>query len=329
MRSKFLSISVVLAVMVTLAACGDSDRGDIEEVRAAIAKTGGLTRRFVYSEKTSERTVEVEGLIEDDFRYRAQLSFDGAAAYDEVVSDDAIAARAPSPDGLDFYADGTDEGGALEPLSRGRWVLDATGAPSLSAGVEDRVMGSDPIYDALTVLRYLDLVVLRQSRIVEFNEFDLEYDPEEDPFPTPEEGSDVVRYDVRPPSLPKASDAQGGNQAVPGPQHFRKMAVYVQDGVIIRMLEVFDVAGRLDEIQRNYDIDFPRRSSRDERVSVSIEAINAVRRGQGETPIRVRTMSLDLVDVGADLAVEMPTENVVEASLDLLAFRGQDDLRPS
>lgn len=313
-----LARPLVLAAVLapTLAACGSADIGDAREVRAAIAATQPIAHRFVYTEESLDTSFTVEGLIEDDFRYKAQLSVDGDPAYVEAIRDDAIAARVLSKEGEEIF-------GALDVPS---WVLDSTGAPDLTA-LNDRDRGADPILDALEVFRYIDLVMLRENQIVEFDEEDFEYRPREDPFDKPEPGSGVKRYDIRPPRLPKASDVAGGNQAVPHATHFRRAAIYVEDGVIVRVQETIDVAGKLDEIERNYDIDFPDGATEDEKVRISIEAINAVRRGQGLLPIRVRTMSYDLLDLGDEIVVDMPT-GAVEGDVSALRFRGADDLRP-
>jgi hypothetical protein len=181
----------------------------------------------------------------------------------------------------------------------------------------------------LTVFRYIEQV-LRQQRVVEFDENSLEYRPQEDPFPKPKENSDVVRFDFFPPKLPKASDTAGSaNQAVPGPQHFRKMVVYVRGGKIIRVLEQFDVIGKLDELRRNYDLELDGSGDRQRQAAIAIEAINAVRRGQGEQPIRPRQMSLSLDKVGTDVKVALPESGTVAGDVSFLRNRGKAARTPA
>jgi hypothetical protein len=55
---------------------------------------------------------------------------------------------------------------------------------------------------------------------------------------------------------------------------------------------------------------------------VAIDALNTIRTGQGQDPIRLRTMSYNLKDLGDTVKVDMPTE-VVETSLSLLQNRGR------
>lgn len=317
MTGRLIRLAVAVAVLVpALAACG-SPREDLDEVRAAMARTELLAHRFVYTETTLDTDVAVEGLVEDDFRYKAQLTLDGKPAYVEAVQDDAIAARILSDDGGELYGD----------LGSVDWVLDPIGAPDL-ASVVDRQPGADPVLDSLEVFRYVNDVMLRENVIVKFEEEDFEYRAKEDPFDKPEEGSGVVRYDVRPFKLPKASDAQSGNQVAPDSRSFRRAAIYVKDGLVVRVQEDIDVAAKLDEIEKNYDIQFPDGASTDTKVRISVDAINAVRRGQGLLPIRPRVMSLDLLDLGDRINVEMPA-GAKEGDVSPLRFRGTDDLRPA
>lgn len=329
---RLMASLLMVAVAGTLTACGEPDKEALRELQTAIARTSQLSHRFVYSEETADSEVGVEGLVEDDFRYKARLSFAGTPAYDEIVLDDLLAARILHPVGAEIYA--TDqpqseeaEAGLVTLASNG-WVVDPAGAPNLLASSNERTLGGDPVIDALDVLRYLDEVALRENVVVEFDPFDFDYRAKEDPFEQPEEGSGVIRYDIRGEDLPKAEDSRGGNQAVPETADFRKMAIYVKDGLIVRIQEDIDVVSRLDEIERNYDIKFDDDASDEDKVRISIDAINAVRRGQGSFPIRVRTMSLDLIDLGERITVEPPKTIVAQADLSVLRGRGSDDLRP-
>lgn len=320
---------IILAAALVLSGCGGPDRQDIRDARDAINRTDRMPASFIYTEDTAEVSYRVEGEIEDDFRYRARLSIDGEPAFEEIVSDDALYVRILSAAGLDQYV--TDLSGAddelLTALVSGRWVRDPLGAPSLvGVSLAEREVGEDPVFDALTYLGRLDDVILNENTAVKFDRHDFEYFPQRDPFPTPDEGSDVIRYDVRPLDLPKSSDrTETGNQQVPQANHFRKLGIYVRDGVVFQVLESIDVAGRLDDIRRNYDLELS--GSEEEQVALSVRAINAVRRGQGDDPIRVRDSSLELVDPGTPVTVEVPTEHVVDGDLSLLRGRGRDSRR--
>jgi hypothetical protein len=324
MRRRSVRLGAILLLVATMAAaCGSPDEGADDRLRAAIRSTERQPREFVYEEEVANRRYAVKGVVEDDFRYSAKVTLNDAGLYEEVVSDDTVAARFVDPASIGFLAIGAPGGAAAGAVAAKQWVVDEAGAPVLLASATvERQIGQDPIVDALTSFRYVEQV-LRQQRVVEFDENSLEYRPQEDPFPKPKDNSSVVRFDFFPPKLPKATDSAGANQAVPGPQHFRKMVVYVQDGRIIRILEQFDVIGKLDELRRNYDLQLDDEVSPERQAAVAIEAINAVRRGQGQDPIRPREMSLTLTKIGDEVAVELPETNAVAGDVSFLRNRGR------
>ena len=100
------------------------------------------------------------------------------------------------------------------------------------------------------------------------------------------------------------------------------MVVYVEDGKIIRVLEKFDVVGKLDELRRNYDLELDDAVDRTRQAAIAIEAINAVRRGQGEQAIRAREMSLSLSKIGDEVRVALPESGTVAADVSFLRNRG-------
>lgn len=313
----------LMALTSLLGACGSPDEGADDRLRAAIRATEREPRVFTYEEKAGGRTYAVQGKVEDDFRYSAKVKLNDSPLLEEVVSDDTVADRFVEPTSVGFLAIAPPPAPVAAAIQAKQWIVDPAGAPVLlvSANTERR-LGDDPVVDSLTVFRYIEQV-LRQQRVVEFDENSLEYRPQEDPFPKPKENSDLVRFDFFPPKLPKASDTAGSaNQAVPGPQHFRKMVVYVEDGRIIRVIEQFDVVGKLDELRRNYDLELDAESDPKRQAAIAVEAINAVRRGQGEDPIRVREMSLSLSDIGSKVEVDLPPSGGVTADLSFLRNRG-------
>ena len=185
--------------------------------------------------------------------------------------------------------------------------------------------GKDPIFDALDHARLPRVHGAPSERGERFDEFDLDDTSRPRiPFPTPEEGVGVDRYDMRPPRLPKASDACGGGSSrYRAIGHFRKVAIYVKDGIVIRVLEDIDVVSRLDEIQGNYDIEFPpdvtaggggrRLDRRDQR-----RAAGSGRLRRYES----RVMSITYRD--EDGSVELPSKDVVPGDLSILESRGVD-----
>jgi len=297
-----------------------------------ITATEQRSRKFVYLDQTRKVRTQVTGVVEDDFRYKTRLTVNGTPVEDEVTSDDALAVRFLAPDQLtNFLASPSlaalgSSAGALSPilaLETRRWVLDKSGAPQLLASATDRRKeGDDPVFDSLTALQYVRRAVNLSVQVKKYKKDDVEpvYKEKEDPFPKPKAGSKVTRYDMRPPAMPKA-DARGatGNQQTPGESNFRKIAVYVRDGVIVEVREVIDVASKLDDLIRIFKL--PNKTT----VDTAVFAINAVRAGQGDDLVRVRNMSLQFQDIGSDLKVELPTE-VVDGSLTILKFRGRQPI---
>jgi hypothetical protein len=207
-----------------------------------------------------------------------------------------------------------------------RWVLDKAGAPAVFSAnpAEERGLGEDPVLDALDIFAHVERAIDEADYVAEFNEESIEpvYRKDEDPFDKPKKGSKVIRYDFAAPKLPKASDRAGGNQVTPDARHFRKMAVYVKGNRVLQVSEVIDVAARLDDLAEVYETKFPRDRKPEEVAAVAIDALNTIRTGQGQDPIRLRTMSYNLKDLGDRVKVDMPTE-VVETSLALLQNRGR------
>jgi hypothetical protein len=173
------------------------------------------------------------------------------------------------------------------------------------------------------VFAYVERAINEAVRVIEFNEESLEYREDEDPFAKPESGSGVERYDLDRPKLPKASETgTGANQVIPDTRHFRKMSVYVKDERIIKVVEKIDVESRLEDLEKIYDTKFPKDFSQSDLAIIAIEALNAIRTGQGQDPIRLRDMEYSLKDLGTDVKVDMPADTM-KAGLALLQNRGR------
>jgi len=124
-------------------------------------------------------------------------------------------------------------------------------------------------------------------------------------------------------NLPKASQTgSGSNQVTPDVRHFRKMSVYVKDKRVIKVLEKIDVESRLKDLAQIYDTKFPADRPKPELAAIAVEALNVIRTGQGQDPIRMRDMEFSLKDLGTDVKVDMPTDTT-KASLALLENRGR------
>jgi hypothetical protein len=100
------------------------------------------------------------------------------------------------------------------------------------------------------------------------------------------------------------------------------MSVYVKDGRIIRVAEKIDVESRLKDLAQIYDTKFPADRPKAEVAAIAVEALNVIRTGQGQDPIRMRDMEFSLKDLGSAVKVDMPTDTT-KGSLALLENRGR------
>ena len=321
-------LALVLAVTAGLATACSRDRGDKPVVMRAIDATERLARQFRYVDRLANVSTEVRGVVEDDFRYKARVLVDNQAVQDEVGADDALAERIIDPTKLSGLlrspsTSPANQGPVLTALATQRWVIDPVGAPTTIRSADDeRKQGDDPVYDALTVLEYVRDAVDASPFVKRFQKDALEpiYKTSEDPFPKPERGSSTARYDLKEQPLPsRAGTGQTGSQQVPSVESFRKMAIYVRGGRIVEVREVIDVAGRLKELIRNFNL--PSNVT----VDAALRGINAVRKGQGSDPIRARVLDVQFTNLGVDQRVDLPTDNVVQGSLVVLKYRGRQE----
>jgi hypothetical protein len=312
----------VVLLGTLLSACANEEKNDAV-VRAALRRTERLSRRFSYTDESANQILLVQGVIDDDFRHAERLLINDKPAMDQVTYDDALALRFLEPELVPRFVGGN--GGNLDVpggpkdvpvydvLATRRWVVDQAGAPSL-LGRRVRNTGADPVYDARVALKYVATAMDDADFVRVFNPEALDYKPAEDPFPHPKSG--IKRYDFQRPPLPRAGVGSGGsNQAVPDIYHFRRMAVYIKDGQIVEVREAIDVETRLRELARVYGVTFPDRP-RAELAGIAVDAINALRTGQGNDPIRVRAMVLRFAEVGQPQKVDLPGDALV-GTLDL------------
>jgi hypothetical protein len=317
-----------------LGACGKA-KTPADELRDALHRTQATSHVFVYADKTPGESTLVRGAVQDDFRYKAQLLVNDTPILDEVADDDTLADRFVDLSGVPrLLATNAGESGvnspglghasaALSALEAHRWVFDPTGAPSLVAAPSSRRrLGDDAILDSLTVWRYVENAILESLPVERFNKEALDYKAKEDPFPQPAKGSGVIRYDLRQVRLPRPQQASGANQAVPGVGNFRKLSVYVRNGMVVQILENVDVVSRLHDLAQIYGVKFPSGKTPIEQAQFAVDVINTIRVGQGNQPIRLRTMSLTLSQIGRHEDITVPTD-AVQGSLDVLIDRGK------
>lgn len=159
------------------------------------------------------------------------------------------------------------------------------------------------------MLSYVEQAVNDALGVVKYNPESPDYRPAEDPFPPPDDEETVVRYDLVRPPLPQRSQG-GANQAVPDANNFCKLSVYVRNGVVVQVLEDIDVVSRLKDLARIYGTELPKDKSPRELAAVVVDVINVLRRGQGNEPIQMRTMSLQIGGAGTAQRAVPPTGSV-------------------
>lgn len=350
---------VLLVLVVALLATACTKREDESaQVRDLVDATSPNPYRFIYEVEQGGEQFRVQGIIEDDLRYKLQLSVDGRPALEQVVVDDAVAVRFLAPGLVGRFVDeevedevdlDTDVAGAtvLDALRAGRWVLDEEGAPSLlqsvndlTSGEEESEVADDPLFDARTVLDYVRGI---SQPFVEFDPESLEptYRSDEDPFLPPEDDSGAERFDTFVFDLPSPDAAAGGTGAsFPGYGNFRRLAVYAKDGKIFAVREVTEPTPRQTEELLEYATvlveetappevfaDFQRtveQTPPEKLGAFLLEGLNAFRAGSGQAPLRFRTMALEIQDIG-DHAIEvtLPSDDLIRGSLAILKNLGR------
>lgn len=342
MRRRIIAFGVALALCAAgSAACGkpNQEKLSLQELLQNSAHDTGV---FRYSDQTPDSPfaegslVQVRGLIEDDFRFKARLTVDGEDALDEVVNDDALAVRFLDPSFVSKFTSASGgEADVRAALAARFWVTDPAGAPSIGdAALADRVIGVDPIVDALSVVDYASDAVAASVAVQKWNAERLDYRPAEDPFPRPAPGSGVTRWDIVPPPMPKADAVESGqgNASLARAQNFRTMAVYVKDGRVVQIRE--QIAAKFDLLDtfRNYMIQLAGRE--DESAGEALEkqlepienqpdlveavlnfALNETLKAAGEEPVRFRTMVYEFTP-STGVKADLPTgEDVRRGSL--------------
>jgi len=359
---KTAAILLVALTATSLGACGKR-KTDSDKVLRIVKETERLAARYVYTDQryksstagTDAQLIEVQGIKEDDFRFKARVMLDGSDAFDEVVSDDTLAMRFINANRLIPLVNKDQFGsvdqstsvpgvGALAALQSRRWVLDQSSAPSITVG--DRKtpeIGTDPVLDAMTALQYVESAIKQSAGVKKFSKRSLEpaYSSSEDDFPKPADNSAVVRYDLVRPQLPAAVNRTGRDEnSLPTTKHFRRMAIYVKDGHVINVREAIDLRGKKlsefikynraalaangvpDAFRKAFEAGVKQRPTDPKREAQFgreiLAGLNRNLSGLGIDPVLVRTMSVDYRDIGHPTKVDLPADDVIKASLDFL-----------
>jgi hypothetical protein len=319
-RARLVAFGVMIVLLSTVGGCGRRRQGDVTTLRAIMRRTALSSARVEYEEDRANDRVGVNALLEDSFRYNALLSVNGAPALEEIVNDDALADRVLAADAYKVLGTKNAQAGAI--AANGQWVLDDQGAPRWLVNTPDKLQtGDDPIYDALHLFRYLDDAIGASSFVHKYNRDSLDYNPKDDPFPKPDPGSSVTRFDLDPPPMPDQGSASGASSAFqqfPGAAQFRQLSIYVRDGRIIEVRERIEVRPKLlTKLQRLLAAgkDSPRTAD------AALAALNAARVRRGDQPVRTRRMTMRLTAGGAAHAT-LPAATTA-GDLSMFVFRGK------
>ena len=357
------ALLIVVAVGLLASGCAKNEN-DSEEVRRLVDATAPNSFRFIYEVDHGGTSHRVQGLIEDDLRYKVQLSVDGRPALEQVVVDDAVAVRFLAPGLVETFIDAENRdrvelassvSGAtvLDALKAQRWVVDPIGAPSLLLSARDSgnrdeegTSSDDPIFDARTVLAYVRTVANSQP-MVRYDPESLEptYRSDEDPFLAPEDGSGVTRYDTVVFPLPRAGEAGGGTGAsFPGYLNMRRLAVYAEGGKIISVREHTQLTTRqvrdlskyigvvLEETAPKAVVDDFERTLRQlpagKVPQFLLDGVNAFRDSSGQEAVTFRNMAVEIQDLGdPSIRVALPADDVITGSLAVLRNMGRKPVK--
>lgn len=359
-RHHFPLILVLAALASTLLPACSSKLDQRHEVLAAIHRTAQQSAKMVYEDTRADRAFRVTGLIEDDFRFKARVALGGAPGYDEVVSDDTLAVRFFDPTQVSAFVNrdavakanpATDLPGikVTDALLARRWVVDPAAAPVLTESGRSQVdLGKDPVLDAITALDYVETAVNEAASVKKWSKDDIEpaYLHDEDHFIEPGSGSGVERYDLVRPPLPAAGAiGVGGQVATPKTSTFRKMAIYIKGGYVVKVAEDVSVEGKSLDRLVTYFRGFLKDQKVPEKAKASFDALvkhtpksklgdilinagNAFVVSAGSQPILLRKMKLDLLDIGKPNTVALPQEGVIHGSLAILISAGTKTVAP-
>lgn len=313
-------VLVFTSLALILSGCNVGQTENIDIVLDALDRIENSERRYVYTEVLAEDGTEtvVEGTVEDDLRYHAKASVNDDPIYEQIVSDDALAIRIldnskiPSVDAIAALT-GSQVIGDL--LRSGDWVLDHGAAPPLNPPLTSEgtiAIGVNPVLDASYFVEYIRRSIDEGSGVWKWNEEDLFVYNDfyggktGDPFEPAARDSGLARYDVLPPGLPARSE-RGTQSALPGAAEFRKMAIYIKDGLVIRVTEFIDIVSRIEFVRAQ--------EGRAGSSQYHLELMRLALQGQTRDPVRLRRVDYT-IRLDEDASVQIPDTDKLTTGLE-------------
>lgn len=315
-------LPALVVVGLLAAACGSGRSGATKELRqvdAALDRAGRTPHTFEYTDRALDggQEVVVRGRIEDDLRFQGTLYVDGKRVMTEVIADDAVAVRLYQPEvarQLIALAAGEDPI-AAKALQEGKWVLDHTGAPPLTAERtrEGTIsVGGNPILDAYYYFQYTQEALNGSGGMGRFNPDSVDYNPLDDPWQSDsiDELLDagIARFDLALPPLPRPNE-RGTRAALPSARHFRKMVFYLKGRDVLEVREQLKLDDRPEF----------RRAGAGRAAKYYIDLLAAAKAGATTDPVRQRVSTYVIRERGADVEVKLPLGDVIVATVPQLA----------
>ena len=266
-------IAAVCLCLILLAACGRSEAQSIEpEDLDDFARNTALSpREFTFTRQSGENTLQIDGYIQDDYRYEAQVLFNDQLVYEEKVIDDTRFLRVENPQLLEplrtfrlleqFTPTTLPQVGTLsgldlateDVLATEQWAVDPTGAPEEFKS-EDAPTGTLDASEVWRRVRFLESLPSiiggdEGGRVREWNPDDTNYLPSKDKFPPTDTGrfsdrfvekfvKDGVRFDISPDVFDPASIPTGIRDIE---RFFLYTSVWAKDGQITRVGRAFEL----------------------------------------------------------------------------------------
>jgi hypothetical protein len=330
---KVLALGV--GALLFSAACGAGSGEETRIVTRALGRADDRPHTFSYTDETLDEAlrIEVNGRVEDDFRYAGTVTVNGQELYEMIVSDDAVALRLLHLPALAKVIDlaRTVDPNTANALAAGRWVIDQTGAPEPSgaerAAEEDEAdedttgttseevaVGDDPFFDAADAARYSQELFRGAPGVERFNPEDIEYNPTDDPWAEDAErdleAEGIRRFDIVQPPLP-GRPSRGEAVQPPGVNSFRKMAAYIEAEEVLEVREQISIRDR-----REF-----RRAEQGRSADFYLELRDAALRGGTSQPMRERRMTYRIVRF-EDVEISLPSDAENGFLVDVIGSRG-------
>jgi len=294
-----------LTVLLAFAATSCKPNQDATDLRNDLTKSSNLARTFSERVATADGAYQVDGKLEDDLRYAMLLkSSTGKPLVDYVVHDDELAVRLRDPAFGGKLANVLGDPVVDRALKAGQWVQDPSGAPPViqASTISGAESSGNPFQDARQLFLFAGSAMGQAAAVVKFSLEDISYKSRFDPWRYPGDKSGELRYDLRPPPLPKseAQTIRGAGGDI-GPQNFRKMSMFVKSGRVDQVCEAIDIFGNEDYIALR------QRGLKSNPFLASL--FGRVLKGDTATPIRPRYMVVD-VDYPAEATVSVSSAAV-------------------